>query len=420
MGRSSGGGFGGGSFGGGFSGGFSGGSRSSGGFSGRGGGRSFGGGRSSMPGGSYGGGYPYGGGSGSGFLGGLLLGQLLGGGRSSGGGGGYGGMPPTGGPGGGGPQNPQNGTPPSQQPSGDKMPGSGCGTTAVVMMIVAFALFVFIMLFGFGSCSTDSSVAASTVERQPLPAGTVEQTAYFTDNDGDWISQPQKLEAGMRAFYQETGVQPYLYILPNGSATSTSALQQQSQQLYQQLFTDEGHFLLLFCDDGQGSYHCGYTVGAQAKSVMDDEALSIFASYLDRYYYDYNLTEEEIFANTYASTADRIMTVTPSALAEATPMIVIAGVIAVVLIVALVLMKRRQAKEREQIRQQQILATPLEKFGDSDLDDLAKKYQESSAADAIAEAEAVVPAVSETIVVEPIEGDTSASSADLNIDNKGQ
>lgn len=409
MGRSSGGGFGGGgSFGGGFSGGFSGGSRSSGGFGGRGGGRSFGGGRSSMPGGY--GGYPYGGGgSGGGFLGGLLLGQLFGGGRSSGGGGGYGGMPP-----GTGPVGPGGERPPSSQPPQGQMPGSGCGTAVVIMAVVAFLLFMFIMLFGFGGCSS-SDVTASTVQREPLPAGAVEKTAYFTDDDGDWIGQPQKLEAGMNAFYQKTGVQPYLYILPNGSVNSTTQLTQKSQEMYGQLFKDEGHFLLLFCDDNQGSYHCGYTVGAQAKSVMDAEALEIFASYLDRNYYDYNLSEEQIFANTYAQTAERIMAVTPGP--PIVPIVVSGAVVIVVVVVALVLLKRRQAKEREHIRQQQILSTPLEKFGTTELDDLEKKYEASAAGETAADAEV---ASEPAITVEAIPGNESAASADSIIDNKGQ
>lgn len=377
MGRSGGGGFGGGSFGGGFSGGFSGGSRSSGGFGGSGGGRSFGGGRSGMPSGYSGGGGYYGGGGGNGFLGGLILGQLLGGGRSSGGGGNY--IPPTG------PNGPQQQPPHQQGPTGNPQ-GGGCGTAAVILMVFAFIMFVFLMLFGIGSCSVSSAdVAASTVERQPLPAGAVEQTAYFTDDDGDWIGQPSKLEAGMRQFYEETGVQPYLYIVPNGSTNSTTELQQKSQELYPQLFNDEAHFLLVFCDNNQGNYHCGYTVGAQAKAVMDEEAIGIFADYLDANYYDYSLSEEEIFANTYAQTAARIMSVTPSAIQQATPMFIGAAVVVVIVIVAIVLARRRQAKEREQIRQQQILATPLEKFGDTELDSLEKKYEAAPSAEASAE-----------------------------------
>ena len=176
----------------------------------------------------------------------------------------------------------------------------------------------------------------------------------------------------MREFYRLTGVQPYLYLLPNGSVTSTVELTAMAEELYSQLFTDEGHFLLVFCDNGSGSYNCGYTAGLQAKTVMDDEAVAILADYLDRYYNDYSISEEEIFSNTFAQTGERIMTVTKS------PLPVIAVSAAVVVVAALVfitLKKRREQREREQKRAEEILKTPLEKFGDQDVEDLAEKYE---------------------------------------------
>ena len=247
MGRSGGGGggFGGGfSGGGGFGGSFSGGGGRSGGFGGFGGGRS----------GGFGG-TPFGGGHGSGgngFLGGLILGQLLGG-RGSGGGGRQP-APPQGGSGG-----------PSGQggPSGR---GCGCGTAFAILACVLFVLLAFWALSG-GGCSS-AGVAASTVEREALPAGAATETAYYTDADGGWVVNPSKLEDGMRAFYRETGVQPYLYILPNGQETSGAALTERAQELYADLFSDDAHFLLVFCDDGKGSYNCGYWMGDAARTVL--------------------------------------------------------------------------------------------------------------------------------------------------------
>ena len=39
------------------------------------------------------------------------------------------------------------------------------------------------------------------------------------------------------------------------------------------------------------------------------------------------------------------------------------------------LKKRREQREREQKRAEEILKTPLEKFGDKEVEDLAKKYE---------------------------------------------
>lgn len=339
MGRSGGGG-GGGFSGGGFSGGFSGGGRSSGGFfgGGRSGGGSFGGGRGS-----------------SGYRGGF---------------GGYGGPRPIhtgpviihnaprygGGGNGGNPHQPRR---------------QGSGTVIATICIILVMLMLFFVVIGGAS---NGDIQKSTYQREKLPASAVTETAYYTD-EGGWFSNRSELESGMKAFYRETGVQPYLYLLPNGTTTSTTELTAYAEELYPQLFSDEGHFLLVFCDDDYGSYNCGYVVGSQAKTVMDDEAVAILADYLDRYYNDYSISEEEIFSKTFEDTGERIMTVTKSPL----PVIVICfAVVAVAVMAFITLKKHREQKEREQKRAEEILKTPLEKFGDKDVEDLAKKYEEQN------------------------------------------
>lgn len=373
---SGGGGFGGGfgSSGGGFGGGFSGGSGS--------GGRSAGHGGSGFGGGYHGGGY-YGGGFGGGSFWGGFLGGLMG---SSRGGGGGGSMPPQmpqqpsgpqrpgsgGGPGGpGGPNAPQPGSPQGKSSS------SGCGTVFVIVAAVLLVLLLVVALGG-GSCS-GANVPASTVERTALPAGSVNETGYFTDEDGDWIHDPAKLERGLRHFYEETGVQPYVYILPNGSVRSYQELQSIAQEKYDELFTDQAHFVLVFCDDGNGRFNAAYWAGAMTGSVLDDEAINIFKAYLSQNYDDMSLSEEEIFSDAFADTADRIMTVTPSLL----PIIAVcAAVIIVAVVVLLIVRNRRLAKQREAERMQEILNTPLESLADAELADLEKKYAQADASDA--------------------------------------
>lgn len=373
---SGGGGFGGGfgSSGGGFGGGFSGGSGS--------GGRSAGHGGSGFGGGYHGGGY-YGGGFGGGSFWGGFLGGLMG---SSRGGGGGGSVPPqmpqqpsgpqqpgsgggSGGPGG--PNTPQPGSPQG------KSSNSGCGTVFVIVAAVLLVLLLVVALGG-GGCS-GANVPASTVERTALPAGSVNETGYFTDEDGDWIHDPAKLERGLRHFYEETGVQPYVYILPNGSVRSYQELQSIAQEKYDELFTDQAHFVLVFCDDGNGRFNAAYWAGAMTGSVLDDEAINIFKAYLSQNYDDMSLSEEEIFSDAFADTADRIMTVTPSPL----PIIAVcAAVIIVAVVVFLIVRNRRLAKQREAERMQEILNTPLESLADAELADLEKKYAQADASDA--------------------------------------
>ena len=244
------------------------------------------------------------------------------------------------------------------------------------MAVIALALLLFATLGG--GCSSDD-VTRSSIEREPLPQGAALVTPYYTDADGDWIHTPRALEDGMRRFYDETGVWPYLYILPNGTSTSTEELAQYADQLYEELFSDDAHFILVFCDDGNGSFNAGYAVGSQAKTVMDAEAVSVLADYLDRYYRNQGLSEEQLFSKAFADTGARIMTVTKSPLV---PLAICAAVVIVAIVIALLVKRQRDQRERESRRMEQILNAPLEKFGDRETENLARKYESASAADA--------------------------------------
>ncbi len=349
-GRSGGGSFGGGSF---RSGGFSSG-RSSGGFSG-----GFGGSRSGRSGGSSFGGFSSGRSS-SGSFGGYRAPRMFGGfmgpviinnsPRTYGGGGGQGG---------------QNGP-------DNRGGGKGCGCSALLFVcVILLILGVFIFVLSPGE--TGGDIAKSTVEREPLPEGSVRLTDYYSDEEG-WITNPSRLTQGMKKFYKMTGVQPYLYIASQVDGTTEPTVAQLSafsDGLYDTLFDDEAHFLLVFCDTGYGGFRCGYTAGRLAKSVMDDEAISVLNDYLDRYYSS-DMSDEEFFSESFGKTAERIMTVTKS------PWPTVAVAVSAVIVVLLLFMwwsKAKEKKRQEDIRTQQILNTPLEKFGDSELDDLAKKYE---------------------------------------------
>ncbi len=249
---------------------------------------------------------------------------------------------------------------------------SGCGT-AIILIVVILIFLSMVFMFVLPSGSSGGSVGRSTVEREKLPPSAVNETAYYTDEDGDWIHNSSKLESGMKSFYNDTGVQPYVYILPNGTASSIVNWDTYVEALYSDLFTDGGHFLLLFCDDGTGHYNYGFYSGSQAQTVMDEEAVGIFLDYLERYYSDYSIDEEEIFSNAFEDTGRRIMTVTKS---PVVPITICIAVIVVAVLLFVAFKKHQKAKERERREMEEILQTPLEKFGDDDVEDLAKKYED--------------------------------------------
>ncbi len=92
------------------------------------------------------------------------------------------------------------------------------------------------------------------------------------------------------------------------------------------------------------------------------------------------MEDDEFFSTTYAKTAERIMTVTKSEWAVAS--VVITVITVVLLIVYLLLIWWAKAKAQKNLEAKQaadILNTPLEKFGDSEVEDLAKKYENKTA-----------------------------------------
>jgi cbb3-type cytochrome oxidase subunit 3 len=251
----------------------------------------------------------------------------------------------------------------------------GCGTVLLVSAIVMVILVVAAYAFNAGGKgSVGPGITGSTVARKPLPAGSVNETAYFTDTLG-WIGNRTTLQSGLKYFYQKTGVQPYLYItdMVNGSHDpSLAELEEFANELYDQLFTDEAHLLLVFFEYN-GKYIDWYVTGTQAKTVIDTEAGDILLDYLDRYYYDKNLTDEEYFSTAFRDAADRIMTVTRS------PWIPVLIVLGLVFLAGIMLVWWQNAKHQKNLearRTEEILKAPLEKFGNTEAEELAKKYQD--------------------------------------------
>lgn len=260
------------------------------------------------------------------------------------------------------------------------MPGSarGCGcSSAVVVLIIIIVIAVLVMssmpgvLSGdFGSSGGGQDIMASTVVRQPLPKGSVSETGYFTDKTGS-ISNETALFAGLKNFYYKTGVQPYIYITDTiGGAASLDAF---TESLYDELFKDEAHLLLVLQFEAGNLANYNYVTGTLAATVVDTEAGDILESYLRRYYYDNSLTYEEFISKTFNDTADRIMSVTTS---PWIPVLIVLGVLVILILLFVWWRHAKKKKEEEAKRTEEMLKTPLEKFGDSDdeAEKLAKNY----------------------------------------------
>lgn len=341
-------------------GGFSGGSRSS----GRSGGGFSGGGSRSGGGGSFGGRSSFGGGSY----------------RSRPSGGGYRPAPPLSGRGyRPGPPPGYHGAPPRHYRSGTRV-GGGCGCSSALVTLI-FMIVILSIIFSFSgvSCAGGKS---STVKRDKLESGYVEALYPCYDDGIGWIGSGNKLTKGMDYFYDKTGVQPYLVLVPYGTVELEAAAEEEYlNNYYDSTFTDEGHFLVAYfaCQGDSPSVMDGdfrYITGNSTRTVMDDEALEIFLSYLKKNYNNTSLSVEQLFANSFKESGKAIM---KGPIHMRYVVMIIVGMIAAVVIVILLInwwKKRKAQKNKEAEDLEKILSTPLETFGEKELDGLKDKYDD--------------------------------------------
>lgn len=252
---------------------------------------------------------------------------------------------------------------------------SGCGCLAPFILALVFLL-VITIIFSFSAGGGDRSVTRSTIVREPLPKGSVIETDYFTD-ELNWIQNETTLLAGMRNFYQKTGVQPYLYITDeiNGTHQPTDAdVEAFGNALYDELFADEAHLLLIFFEH-EGRYATWYVSGVQARTVLDSEAMDILLDYVDKYYYYDNLSDEEFFSKAFNDAGENIMQVHRS---PWIPVFIVLGVIVILIIAFAWWQKNKKQKNLEAEQTERILNQKFETIGSTEAEDLAKKYSVES------------------------------------------
>ena len=260
-----------------------------------------------------------------------------------------------------------------------KKKGNGL-LTSVIMIAIAF--FMVLVIVGLFADDTDSMT--NTTERTAL-TGAVQMTDYYEDDIG-WITEKDVLIEGLENFYHETGVQPYVLLVPynsqfwNGSDFNGDAGQAYLEQVYADTFNDEAHFIFAYfaCAndskdtlDGEFEYLKGY----QADTIMDNEALKIFWGYFESYYNDTFYTLEEMFANTFTDTADRIMSHPTNGYDTMIVLIIAAGIAIVIIGIVMIVRTSAQRKREKEEYTRHILEAPLEKFG-TDTSELEKKYQD--------------------------------------------
>ncbi len=241
----------------------------------------------------------------------------------------------------------------------------GCLNTILIVVMILSIIFMF---FNF----TLYSISKNRVQRVPLNSSDIVETDYYTD-ELNWINNPSVLKKGMKEFYKKTGVQPYLYITDNigtGSYATNDEIIAFADNKYNELFKDESHILVIFYEKNE-SYRTYALSGVNANAVIDGDARSILLKKIDEYYFDSSLEDEEYFSQAFSTASNIIMSKPPTLIGSiSVPFIFFIGSIAI-----LIAIKKKQKQEKKDKELKEMLDKELDTFGDTEVENLAKKYE---------------------------------------------
>lgn len=200
------------------------------------------------------------------------------------------------------------------------------------------------------------------------------ESVGFIKDDG-FLKGSYRTKEALEEFYKETGIPLFLYTIANYPENS-STCDAYAEELYDVLFTDENHALLVYYDNVDW---WSWVAGNAVASRMTDKT---FNSLVDAFYFywEQDITNDEVFAKGLTSF---IRDFTGKNLLKAGK--VWSAVLWVVAVGALFyggifyLSDTRKIKDKrealEHLEAERVLSIPLEKFADSGLADLKEKYQ---------------------------------------------
>lgn len=238
-----------------------------------------------------------------------------------------------------------------------------------ISYVLCLLIFLILLVYTYG----DVTVTKSTIDREPLESSAVVTTDYYTDTIG-WVESKSRLETGMKTFFKKTGIQPYLYLTEtvNGNPNPTDEeMEAFAEALYDELFEDEGHLLVVFQEyNSNSNYFVWCVAGKQAKVVFDSEARDIFFDYIDRYYTS-DLDTSDYFSKVFEKTSIRMMSVTINPLGV---IVVAFAALAIIFIAFKWWKKAKEQKNLEAEQNERILNSTLGRLADDE--ELENKYKE--------------------------------------------
>lgn len=149
-----------------------------------------------------------------------------------------------------------------------------------------------------------------------LPESYCEFTGpYYSDNAGIISgSDADELNAAFSAFYEKTGVQPYLYTIKAENfpskygSISSYTLEEYAYDLYEKKFNDEGHWLIVFVEYDKSPYFAWVDMcGDNASSIVNDGFFKDFQYDMQTYLQSQPFTHAKAIAKCFNNATDRAL-----------------------------------------------------------------------------------------------------------------
>lgn len=242
-------------------------------------------------------------------------------------------------------------------------------------MLIAISIVIIAMVIG----------VIANIQSRPVSARNRDKLTQVPAFNSDcvvdelyWFDNVNSAGNKLRNFYDETGIQPYIYLRAyDSSLTTNQAKEEYALSLFDELGLAENTFLYVYFaeedTDNDVGYMC-YVNGKMVDSIMDDEAIDIFWGYIDAYWYT-DMSTDEMFRDVFNKTASIIMKRSTTA-TDVFIVIAIGAAIIGTLFAIYMIMKTKRKHEAEKAKEtERILSTPMQDLvKGSESDPLVNKY----------------------------------------------
>lgn len=183
-----------------------------------------------------------------------------------------------------------------------------------------------------------------------------------------------RTEEACRQFYEKTGIPLYVYAIETYQEASDTC-DKYANQLYDRLFSDENHALLVYYDNVDWWSWC---TGEHVASIMTDYEINNLIDAIYVYWDNPGYRNDEVFAKGIERYTEEFTSDENGAALFAYILYVAAAVIAVAGVISVLTNSKEEKTLRERaasMRTEAMLSQPLETFGNQEIENLKDKYQ---------------------------------------------